>query len=152
MIEPREPTNLSEKKKIETKDFEQGPYFHYSQTELTPGVQRAYLFSIASMLAWSSQSSSVLSWREDRMRWWPVKHRVPSTVGRKGRCRTTPSTRGVFINSTNSMMCYWKSPARGENSSALTEEQRARSLWSGRKRAECKQMIQQMYNYILQVE
>lgn len=62
-----------------------------------------HLFSMESMLEWSSHSSSVLSCLEERIRWWPVKHRVPSTVGRKGRCRTTPSTLGVFINSANSI-------------------------------------------------
>lgn len=62
-----------------------------------------HLFSMESMLEWSSHSSSVLSCLEERIRWWPVKHRVPSTVGMKGRCRTTPSTLGVFINSANSI-------------------------------------------------
>lgn len=67
-----------------------------------------------SMLECSSHSSSVLSCLEDRIRWWPVKHSVPSTVGMKGRWRTTPSTLGVFISSANSIALktqrkYWSS-------------------------------------------
>lgn len=61
------------------------------------------LFSIESMLECSSHSSSVLSCLDERIRWWPVKHRVPSTIGMKGRWRITPSTLGVFINSANSI-------------------------------------------------
>lgn len=62
-----------------------------------------HLFSIESMFEWSSHSSSVLSCLEERIRWWPVKHRVPSTMGMNGRCNTTPSTLGVFISSANSI-------------------------------------------------
>lgn len=75
----------------------------------------AYLFSMASMLACSSHSSSVLSCRDDKIRWCPVRHSVPSTTGMKGRCRTTPSTRGVFINSANSIPMSRDSDPKGRH-------------------------------------
>ena len=51
-----------------------------------------------------THNSSRWSLRDDRMRWWPVMHNVPSAGMTLGRYSVTPSTMGVRINSANSIL------------------------------------------------
>lgn len=70
--------------------------------------ERTNLFSTASTLRMSSQSSTALGCpsppgQEESSRWWLVMHRVPFTAGCPAHDSSTLSTVAVLISSENSM-------------------------------------------------